>query len=77
MSAERPCIDKEHPRGYGATVKAAAASQIAAHEAGLGDDTIEMINAFNGVSIASGHPVLKEVGERAPASVATEFHERC
>ncbi|MEE2037549.1 carboxymuconolactone decarboxylase family protein [Nocardiopsis sp. CT-R113] len=44
MRAERPYIDKEHPEVYKAAVKAAAASRAAAHEAGLGDDTIELIN---------------------------------
>lgn len=41
-----------------AAVKAAAASRIAAHEAGLGNDTIEMIDVYDRGSIASGHPVL-------------------
>ncbi|MBR8740823.1 carboxymuconolactone decarboxylase family protein [Nocardiopsis sp. MG754419] len=44
MSAERPYIDKEHPQVYAALVKAAGASRSASHEAGLGDDLIEMIN---------------------------------
>ena len=44
MNAERPYIDKEHPKVYGAMLKAASASRTAAHEAGLGDDLIEMIN---------------------------------
>ncbi|MFJ9552666.1 carboxymuconolactone decarboxylase family protein [Nocardiopsis sp. NPDC101807] len=44
MSAERPYIDKEHPEVYGAMLKAAAASRSAAREAGLGDDTLELIN---------------------------------
>ncbi|RCV49374.1 carboxymuconolactone decarboxylase family protein [Marinitenerispora sediminis] len=44
MSAERPYIDKRHPEVYRAAVKAAEAARTAAREAGLGDDTIEMIN---------------------------------
>ncbi len=44
MRAERPYIDKEHPEVYAAMLKAAAASRAAAREAGLGDDTVEMIN---------------------------------
>ncbi|MFD3683474.1 carboxymuconolactone decarboxylase family protein [Nocardiopsis sp. NPDC058631] len=43
MSAERPYIDKEHPKVYGAMLQAAAASRSAAQEAGLGEDTIELI----------------------------------
>lgn len=44
MSAERPYIDKEHPAVYEALTKAAAASRTAAREAGLGDDTLELVN---------------------------------
>lgn len=44
MNAERPFIDKEHPKVYGAMLKAAKASRTASHEAGLGDDLIEMVN---------------------------------
>ncbi|QVJ01835.1 carboxymuconolactone decarboxylase family protein [Nocardiopsis eucommiae] len=44
MNAERPYIDKEHPKVYGAMLRAAAASRAASHEAGLGDDLIELVN---------------------------------
>lgn len=44
MNAERPYIDKEHPKVYGAMLKTAKASRAASHEAGLGDDLIEMVN---------------------------------
>ncbi|MFC3996724.1 carboxymuconolactone decarboxylase family protein [Nocardiopsis sediminis] len=59
MSAERPYIDKQHPEVYKAAVKAAAASRTAAHEAGLGDDTIEIINIR--VSQINGCPTCLSV----------------
>lgn len=59
MSAERPYIDKEHPKAYRAAVKAASASRTAAHEAGLGDDLIEMVNIR--VSQINGCPTCLSV----------------
>ena len=59
MSTERPYLDKEHPAGYGAMVKAAAASRAASHEAGLGDDLIEMVNIR--VSQINGCPTCLSV----------------
>lgn len=44
MNAERPYIDKEHPEVYKALAKVAVASRAASNGAGLGDDTIELIN---------------------------------
>lgn len=40
----RPYIDRELPTVYKAMTKASAASRSASHEAGLGDDLIELIN---------------------------------
>lgn len=40
----RPFIDKEHPDVQKALVKASTASRTASNGAGLGDDTIELIN---------------------------------
>ena len=59
MNAERPYIDKEHPRVYGAMLKAAKASRTASQEAGLGDDLIEMVNIR--VSQINGCPTCLSV----------------
>ena len=40
----RPFIDREMPDVYTAMTKASAASRKSSHEAGLGDDLIELIN---------------------------------
>lgn len=40
----RPFIDKEHPDVQKALVKASTASRTASQGAGLGDDTIELVN---------------------------------
>lgn len=59
MSAERPYIDKEHPEVYKALGKAAAASRAASNEAGLGDDTIELVNVR--VSQINGCPTCLSI----------------
>ncbi|HJE59280.1 MAG TPA: carboxymuconolactone decarboxylase family protein [Nocardiopsis listeri] len=59
MNAERPYIDKEHPTVYKALGKAAVASRAASHEAGLGDDTIELINVR--VSQINGCPTCLSI----------------
>ncbi|WP_047868739.1 carboxymuconolactone decarboxylase family protein [Nocardiopsis sp. RV163] len=59
MRAERPYIDKEHPEVYAAMLKAAAASRTAARQAGLGDDTIELVNIR--VSQINGCPTCLSV----------------
>ncbi|MFD6100410.1 carboxymuconolactone decarboxylase family protein [Nocardiopsis flavescens] len=59
MNAERPYIDKEHPEVYKAAVKAAVASRAAARDAGLGDDTIELVNIR--VSQINGCPTCLSV----------------
>lgn len=59
MSAERPYIDKEHPQVYKALAKAAVVSRAASNEAGLGDDTIELINVR--VSQINGCPTCLSI----------------
>jgi len=59
MSAERPYIDKEHPKVYKALANAAVASRAEAREAGLGDDTIELINVR--VSQINGCPTCLSI----------------
>lgn len=54
-SAKRPYLDKSHPETYKAMVKVAA-DVLSTEQISAIEWSVILINSFNRLSIASGHP---------------------